>query len=199
MSARQNGQAYYDFAQSITVAGAGQATSKFFTANGLYDPDISGTGHQPIGFDQMMLMYNQYTVTSSSIVCRFTCDGVPAVVGIYLSPDTTAITDPIRLMENGLITTALVDAASASSGTGQRQVEVKLNCDVARYFGRPRGRTLLNDVDLQGTAASNPAEQVYFGVVCWAGRQSLDTPTVYFDVLLKYNTVYFEPRKLTVS
>ncbi len=199
MSARQNGQAYYDYAQTITVAGAGLVTSKFFTANGLYDPDISGTGHQPIGFDQMMLMYNQFTVLRSSITCRFTNDGTPAIVGLYLSPDTTAITDPIRLMENGLITTALVDAASASSGSGQRQVELKLNCDVARYFGRPRGRGILNDVDLQGTAASNPTEQVYFGVCVWAGRQSTDTPTVYFDVLLKYDTVYFEPRKLTVS
>lgn len=33
-----------------------------FAGNSLFDPDITGTGHQPYGFDQWSAFYNKYTV-----------------------------------------------------------------------------------------------------------------------------------------
>ena len=41
---------------------------KVFSGNGLYDPDVSGVGHQPLGFDQWMTLYNRYRVYASRIV-----------------------------------------------------------------------------------------------------------------------------------
>jgi len=57
---------------SLTVAStSGSSNSYFFSANGLFDPNTTGTGHQPMGFDQMMLMYEQYTVFASKITVEF--------------------------------------------------------------------------------------------------------------------------------
>lgn len=43
-----------------------------FAGNSLYDPDISGTGHQPLGFDQWSAFYNKYCVTGSKIRAVYT-------------------------------------------------------------------------------------------------------------------------------
>ena len=41
-----------------------------FTLNGLYDPNITGTGHQPRGYDQITPFYKAYTVLGVSIRIR---------------------------------------------------------------------------------------------------------------------------------
>lgn len=38
-----------------------------FRLNSLYDPDFTGIGRQPYGFDQLSAFYNNYVVTGSSI------------------------------------------------------------------------------------------------------------------------------------
>lgn len=40
----------------------GVLSTYVFNANGLYDPDQTGGGHQPLGFDQYAVMYNRYRV-----------------------------------------------------------------------------------------------------------------------------------------
>ena len=51
--------------------GAGLITSSVYSANSLYDPDITATGHQPMGFDQWSKIYRRYTVLSSKITVRW--------------------------------------------------------------------------------------------------------------------------------
>jgi len=49
---------YSDYFQLTTTSGA--VSTYVFAANGLYDPNITGTGHQPMGFDQLLQFYNHY-------------------------------------------------------------------------------------------------------------------------------------------
>lgn len=50
-----------------SVVGGVCSTSHDFRLNGLYDPDITLTGHQPYGFDQISTAYNRYCVYGVSI------------------------------------------------------------------------------------------------------------------------------------
>ncbi len=198
ISARQPSLKYYAYAQAVSAV-VGQAGTAFFSANGCYDPDITGTGHQPMGFDQMMLMYEQYVVVRSKITCTFTTDSIACRVAIYLSPDAVALTDPSRLVENGLLVSTFIDAAAASGGSGQRQKQLTASVDIRKYFGRGRGpRDIINDPDLNGGIASNPAEQVYFGVAVW-DMNAAAAVGVFFDALIEYDTFFTEPKKLTTS
>jgi hypothetical protein len=88
---------YYDYAQQISAA-AGFCASRFFIANGLFDPDISGSGHQPMGFDQMMLLYTTYTVVRATITVTAMAEVSGAAAGIYLS-----LTPPRSLIRSGLL------------------------------------------------------------------------------------------------
>lgn len=54
------------------VAGLGYDYNTYiFRANGIYDPDWSGTGHQPLFRDEMAARYAFYAVLSSTIVVTF--------------------------------------------------------------------------------------------------------------------------------
>jgi hypothetical protein len=187
---------YYDY--GLTRSGtAGAVSNYFFIANGLFDPNITGGGHQPMGFDQMMLLYNQYTVVASkmSLTIYNTTASVAVRAGVYLSPDASSITDPSRLIENGLITTKVIPAINVAGYIK----EFQLDCDVVKFFGRAKNvRELLDDGLLAGTSAVNPTEGVYYAVTAWDPFGASNYST-FFDVIIEYDAIFWEPRKLTVS
>jgi len=190
---------YYE--PGINLAGtAGVIAQYVFSANGLYDPNITGTGHQPLGFDTMMLYYEQYTVLASKIRIRAAGNGIqPAVVSLCLAPDTTTgvITDTV---ENGLGKSTIVDGRSGGGyGTGERLKSLELSCDVPKYFGRRGGRSILDDTLLYGTVAANPTEQVYYQINTWGFGTFTDNTSVPLDVLIEYDAVFWEPRKVAAQ
>jgi len=190
----QRGQLYYEYQQSVTAA-AGAPNTRFFSANDVFDPDVSGAGHQPIGYDQMMLFYEHFAVFSSHITIRAVglTSGDLACIGVYLAPDAVALTDPHQIIENGLIHSRLVEAKEVP-----KAVTLSLGCDVAKYFGKRRPRDIMDDEKLTGAVSTSPAEGVYFAVVGWCATAAV-TWTVKYDVCISYDVMYFEPRKLASS
>jgi len=194
VSKRVRGMLYSE--SSIDQTHATTAQNYFFSANGIYDPNITGTGHQPMGFDTMMAYYSQATVVRSTLTLQAYNNSttVPARVWLSLSPDTTAITDTTEIVENGLL--KHVDLNT----TGRNRLGViSLGCDVAKYFGRQRGRGILNDVNLFSTAAANPVDQVYFNITSSGILATSGTYNITFQAFLSYDVVFWEPRKVVTS
>lgn len=188
-------QFYYDFGQSL-VGTIGVVASRVYSVNGVFDPDITGTGHQVIGFDQMMAAYNHYSVIRAKLTVTFLNNGdAPARCGVYLNPEPTPLTDQVRIMENGLVKTVVCECKTVPAGDRMRSVS--MDCDVRRYFGKGRYSELL-EVNYSGTAAANPPEQVYFTVFT-LNPFDATTTTVLYDVVLSYDVIYHEPRKLVSS
>lgn len=48
----------------------GSCYDRVIRGNNLYDPDFTGTGHQPMGFDQFATLYNTYRVLGAKITAR---------------------------------------------------------------------------------------------------------------------------------
>lgn len=194
------GQLYYDTNIVLTAPNTGLSASYVFSANGLYDPDITSTGHQPMGFDQMMSLYEQYTCIASSMEVWIRPTLSQSYIGAALSlqPSSTISTDPHVTMENGLVEYS--EVISITQGNGIPVQKMELNCDVRKYFGRSAAREMLNDDSLSGTISSNPTEQVYYAFSVWE-LQSLggSTNAVGISVRLSYDTIYWEPKKETES
>jgi hypothetical protein len=185
-------QLYYD--SGLAINGSSGVLARYvFTANGAYDPDITGTGHQPIGFDQMMVFYEQFVVVRSKI--KITCWSTaptPCRVAISLAPDATAAASISGLVENGLTVMDWCGNAP-TNGMFKGTCTLELTCDVAKYFGRSRA-SLISGAEFYGTAAANPVEQVYFQVQTWNPASAITTG-ILFDVLISYDIYYYEPRK----
>jgi len=75
-----------------TTASAGTAASYIFRLSSLFDPDLSGTGHQPYQFDQLTPVYTKYLVKGVSIRVRFrNAQGHSNMwAGVRIRPDTDA-------------------------------------------------------------------------------------------------------------
>jgi len=185
---------YFEPAFSITGA-SGVIGNYVFTANGAYDPNITGSGHQPLGFDTMMTYYEQYTVVGAKITVECCGNGIQAgTFAVSLAPDTTGGVLP-DVVENGLCVMKTIDGRG-TNGTGQRIGSLSLPCNVARYFGRKSQKDLLDDVSMSGTVASNPTEQVYFLISAWGFGGFSDNTSFQMSALIEYDVVFWEPRKV---
>jgi len=197
---KQYGQLYYDHALGLTAPVSGNAVSYFFTANGMFDPDITGTGHQPMGFDQMMLLYNQCTVVHSSITVTFYGNGLACRCAVALYPSASALTSADQIMENGLVKSVAVNMQGTNTAINNKLQSVTLDCDVKKYFARPSDQAVVDDSLLATTVASNPTEQVYYGISVWQlDPDGSTTSSIGFDVLLNYDAIYWEPKKIASS
>jgi len=80
------------------------ATTDYYTfrLNSTFDPDLTGTGHQPLGRDQFAgVLYNRYRVHSVKVTCDFSAylsADVPILAYLYFSNgyNLSTITDAIE-------------------------------------------------------------------------------------------------------
>ena len=147
----------HKYAEIVTVStGASGSTDGVYTfsANGMYDPNITGTGHQPMYFDQLGALYNHYCVVSSKISVKVVpIQGGPAmVVALYVNDDTTVTPNIYGQIENSNCSFKNVPF------NNQDTIVLNQKWSAAKYFGK----NPLSNTELQGTTAANPTEQSYY-------------------------------------
>lgn len=182
---------YFDSAQVST--GTITAGSYLFSANGLYDPNITGTGAQPGGFDQMMLFFEHYTVFRTEVVCvyRNQSTTLPVTVVLALRASNSATSDIATVMESGnCISTKLQIAPNEGSIK-----ELRMSVDIARHTGVP---DLLEDPEVRGDLAANPIEQQYIHVQAF-NTETAGSVNVWFEIRINYYAIFTETRIITPS
>lgn len=180
--------------QHTLTSSAGLLSSYVYRANSLFDPNFTGTGHQPMGFDQWSLLYNHYVVLGAKITVQMIVDNsttIPAVYGIYLSDSTsTTYTDwqSYREARKGTMIPIQGNAGQTIKPcTGKFSAKKFYNvADVRDNFDRMGALT-----------AANPNEGAYF--ICWYQNQTGGTDTQSFMVTIDYIVEFSEPRELSPS
>lgn len=158
-----------------------------YSCNGLYDPDITGTGHQPMYFDNLMSIYNHYTVIGSKITVKVVPKSAtqgPGALAVFVNDSaSTNMTNIGNVFEqsSGSQTRLL---APGQSGP----LVIVKTWSAKQTFG---GSILGND-DLQGNVGANPVEQSYYDIVYQDLTTSPTTATVQVFVELEYTAVFDE-------
>jgi len=160
--------------------------------NSIFDPDRTGTGHQPLGHDQLELLYNRYRVFAVSWRVEFPPVGSGgAAATFYVTPKNDAISmapmgpGAVKETPHTLTKISRVDEPVVFTGrislpklTGQTSTQYKSGLEYQAAFG------------------TNPSElqTLQIGAIPFATTASYS-----FDLTLMYHVECFDPKTLAQS
>jgi len=167
-------------------------TKQYFRCNGLFDPDITGTGHQPLGFDQLMTIYTSYVVLGAKIKCTFfgredTNSSMSGVVGIY-QDDSTSNTLPFE---------ALIEGSGKKKWGVYTASDQKVVLTDTYKSKVVYSKATLADTSQRGTASTDPSDAHTWCL--FNCNQASTTESVYVAVDIEYDVVFFERADLASS
>jgi len=170
-----------------------------FRMNSLHDPDYTGTGHQPMGYDQLCpALYQQWWVTASKITIDavFLTDAASiASVGINrcefaffaTANDTTVPTTVDQMLENH---NCKFHHLSGYQNRGRMEIALYH----PPYFGVSEKQYIADD-NYGGAAGSNPTRWVVGNLAACSGYQGSDTTlgAVEFQVMIEFDAIFMAP------
>lgn len=165
--------------------GVGTAGIHVFEANGMYDPDITGVGGQPRGFDQFMLLYDHFLVTKASIDVIFGPSDVLTICGITTYDKSATLTDITDYSEQG---STVLKPNPSSQGY---ECRLSQTVDIAQFLSKVN---LRDEKDLHGNSTNNPVEDVMFHVWAGAASSTADATALTCYAILHFYGEFNEPK-----
>jgi hypothetical protein len=169
--------------------GAFTAVNQQYRMNSLFDPDLTGTGHQPYRFDQLATFFARYRVRKFEYLVQFQSTSMPLWTGVGPT--------------NGDLATPVTTAATFNQACEVNRINHKAQCyngapsviykgvvDLAKLGGTTYS-AYNSDDRYQALVTTNPTELLYFNVMAY--NPSGGTVVLYFSVRLKFYTEFFDP------
>lgn len=167
-----------------------------FSANGMYDPDVTGTGHQPYGFDQYMAQYDHYTVIGSK--CTVWTENPnqtdPYWLMIRTAAGTTTLSSRYQCLEAPInFTRRYIGTRNGANSVSK----VTRGCSIKRFLSQD---PMQEDANAgHASANGNPTEQVYFHVGVIGKDEFTNTGSVVLNVEIEYIAIFHEPKEVLPS
>lgn len=181
----------------------GAASSHYiWRLNSCYDPNVTGTGHQPYGFDQMMQFFTRFIVFRSKMTIEM--NNIPqdgygsGLWGITVqdSSQTVPGSDFEANAEKPYTKYRLMPVGQYSNN-GPQKISYKF--DTARFYGVTQ-QAIMADPAYSGTAAADTSRQAYG--IYWGGATDPDEdvyPQVTAVCTITYDVYFYQPVKLGQS
>lgn len=170
----------------------GASANYRFRWNSIFDPDQSGTGHQPLYFDTYASVYDHYAVVSAKmkvlLVNQETSLGI--ICGVVTDDDASSTADFNILSEqNHGISTYLTPLSGSSS---EKILRSSWNCQQILNIDPFSSETYKTDV------GSNPTEESYCNI--WSISQDGSSTTVLrFKIDFEYEVLFSELKTPSLS
>lgn len=155
-----------------------------FNLNSLWDPDQTGTGHQPYGFDQLAALFNRYRVIGCSYVISGYQANNPIRIGAVATNDSATPSNMASLIE-------LPRSRFTTQIPGGARAQIKGYVDLASLTGRTRAQYMADD-RYQAQNNANPQEALMLNVMA-ALLNDNSVDGCLMTVTLQYHAEWFDP------
>lgn len=180
--------------RTIQTLGAGLgAVGKFsMRANGMFDPDVTNAGHQPMFFDQFAALYDHYVVIGAKYTVKLLPGSVTQptfVAALYLNDDASSPTGNI---------------SAIAEQTRARTVTVPIGGSVTKTLSmkwsakKTFGSGVMANNKLQGTGTSDPPELQFFDLYYQSANMLADVSFI-ADVSVEYIAIWSELKDVEQS
>lgn len=171
--------------------------NRLFAANSIFDPDMTGVGHQPLGHDQWAVFYNHYFVIGSKITIQVTgpadAASAPMVFCIILDDSGGSFTTIPQMIEQG----GSHYVVSNGDMEQYKPARVRSSFSAKKFFNV----TNVNDnySRLGAAFGANPADLAYFQFTSATLDGLISLQTRLCIVTIEYLVLMSEPRTLPQS
>lgn len=155
-----------------------------FRLNSVYDPNLTGTGHQPYGFDQLANLYLRYRVFACKWIIQIPPTSDALHIAVLPVNGATAVTSFTQVAE---YPKAMVKSCSSSTNT----TYFKGKCYLPRLGGDKRAEYKSDD-RFGAVVTTNPIEDMRLQYYQYNPSPSATVNTRFF-ITLVYYTEFYDP------
>jgi len=177
----------------LTATQPNTFAQRVWRLNSIYDPDYTGTGHQPLCYDQWQVFYKNYRVYKTDVIISLCNEETNAVqVGFVTQPDDTAITADDSAFEQPHVYSRILGAES-----GQNRAIIKRTIHHPRMIGQTSQQFKSNE-NTYAAFGVNPNTNV-FGILFADSIDNSMTPNVSVNVQLIFHVELFGRKEQALS
>lgn len=175
----------HKYAEALSVSTPGLGIYKW-NLNSLFDPNRTGIGHQPYGYDQLSALYNRYRVISCKYVLSAISDSANIAYACLPANDTAAVISNVsEARENPR-------CKFATQNPGGNLKVLKGNVYLPTLVGQTRTQYMSDD-RFQAIVGSSPTELCVLNVFGQGlNDDPVFNPQITYNILLEYTVEWFD-------
>lgn len=180
------------YAENVLRTSVGGPATYEFNLNSIYDPNRTGTGHQPYGHDQFSGLYNRYRVIS----CSYAISAIDTN-GKYIQVAAIPANEPITFTGIDSATENprcryITQAPNAALKT------LKGTVYMPSLVGRSKAQYMADD-RYQAQFGNNPSELAILNIAAQTLSGSADNMSIAFNITLTYTVEVFDVKNQAQS
>ncbi len=184
----------YSQTAAFTTGAAGvTGTGQLWRLNSLFDPDQTGVGHQPYGFDVLTQYYSKYLVVAARWTITATTIGGSAEVGIHAQVfDNDGFLTIVGATYDAACERTNVATALVSPSGNTRTTQIKGLARLCRIFGVTEAEYAGAESLYAARFDANPTKNCGIQVAA-SSPSGTAAESVTIQAMLEYEAFFYEP------